>query len=159
MRIIKQPVALLMAMVLVSSNMASVQAQESLTICFHYGCRQTALVRVAESQRLQLAKLFVKIADAAAERQALALAVQKLYLNAGEQSPIWQDKGGNFNDGAAKGRMDCVDHSTNTTTFLNYLARQGWLKYHRITPPVYRLPRLICIMLRNCKSCKVAKNG
>ena len=70
-------------------------------------------------------------------------AVQQLYLNAGAQSPIYQDKGGNFRDGLAEGRMDCADHSTNTTTFLNYLAAQGWLQYHSVGKPVYRLPRII----------------
>ncbi|UOO82343.1 hypothetical protein LVJ83_02385 [Uruburuella testudinis] len=118
-------------------------AADTLKICFHYGCKAETAVNVSAVVKQQLAARFAGVADAAAEREAVRDAVQQLYLNAGRQSPIYQDKGGNFSDGTAEGRMDCVDHSSNSTTFLNYLAAQGWLKFHSVGKPVYRLPRII----------------
>ena len=100
-------------------------------------------MNVDADARARLQALFQHINSAAAERDAVRDAVQQLYLNAGAQSPIYQDKGGNFRVGLAEGRMDCAYHSTNTTTFLNYLAAQGWLQYHSVGKPVYRLPRII----------------
>ena len=112
-----------------------------IQICYHYGCKKTAVIQVAPLLQQQLADLFRPVVNAAGERQAMAVAVQRLYQTAGQQSPIFADKGGNFADGSADGRMDCVDHSSNSTAFLQYLAQQGWLKFHRVTQPVYRAPR------------------
>ncbi|MDO5638367.1 MAG: hypothetical protein Q4G28_00680 [Neisseria sp.] len=114
-----------------------------MQVCFRYGCKSSAYVAVSADTRMQLQQLFQTIDSPAAERAAIREAVRQLYLNAGSQSPIYQDKGGNFRDGTAEGRMDCVDHSSNTTTFLNYLAAQGRLKFHTVGKPVYRLPRII----------------
>lgn len=122
---------------------AHAAAADHMKICFHYGCKAETNVSVRADTRAQLAQLFQTVDNPAAEREAVRDAVQQLYLNAGAQSPIYQDKGGNFSDGLAEGRMDCADHSTNTTTFLNYLAQQGWLKFHTVGKPVYRLPRII----------------
>ena len=133
----------LLPLLWLAANAAQAAAPERMQICYRYGCKADTYVNVDAGTRARLQALFQNINSAAAERDAVRDAVQQLYLNAGAQSPIYQDKGGNFRDGLAEGRMDCADHSTNTTTFLNYLAAQGWLQYHRVGKPVYRLPRII----------------
>lgn len=133
----------LLPLLWLAANAAQAAAPERMQICYRYGCKADTYVNVDADARARLQALFQHINSAAAERDAVRDAVQQLYLNAGAQSPIYQDKGGNFRDGLAEGRMDCADHSTNTTTFLNYLAAQGWLQYHSVGKPVYRLPRII----------------
>ncbi|MGL6070944.1 hypothetical protein [Craterilacuibacter sp.] len=87
--------------------------------------------------------MFKPARQPAEERAAIAQAVQRLYLAAAEHAPIAADRGGNFADGSADGRMDCVDHSQNDTTFLQYLAQQGLLQHHRVAAPVWRAPWII----------------
>lgn len=118
-------------------------ADDVMSICHWYGCKATDEVKVSLVERDKLAAMFQKDGNPVEEREDIRAAVQELYLNAGRQSLIYQDKGGNFHDGTSPGRMDCVDHSTNSTTFLNYLAKNGWLKFHRVGKPVYRYPHII----------------
>ena len=34
--------------------------------------------------------------------------------------------------------MDCIDHSTNTTTYLRLIERRGWLRFHGVGERVLR---------------------
>ncbi|GHT96223.1 hypothetical protein AGMMS49545_20670 [Betaproteobacteria bacterium] len=77
--------------------------------------------------------------DAAEERARLAVVIGRLYALAAEQSPIGGDRGGNFADDGVYGRMDCIDHSTNTTAFLRLLEARGALRWHKVLPPARRL--------------------
>ncbi|MCD4500087.1 hypothetical protein [Chromobacterium vaccinii] len=116
---------------------------DGLNICYHYGCSRHAQFDISDEEHDWLAARMSRSDSAASEREAVADAVLTLYRIAARDTPIWQDKGGNFRDGPAQGRMDCVDHSSNVTTFLNYLQRQGWLKFHRAAPPEWRAPWIL----------------
>ena len=61
-----------------------------------------------------------------------------MYAIAGQQTPVWRDKGGNYADGGENGKMDCIDHSTNTTAFLRLLQARGWLRYHEVLDRIKR---------------------
>ena len=113
-------------------------AEEMVIICYNYGCAATAEVRFSDAQLEEVHGLFSGTADAQAERAAIAAAVGQMYRFAGQQTPIWRDKGGDFDDDGADGRMDCIDHSTDTYSWLRLFARHGWLKYHLVLPPVRR---------------------
>lgn len=111
---------------------------EDLEVCFNYGCAAQAPVRFSDFQLAQVGSLFGGVETAQAERVAIAQAVGWMYHYAGHQSPIWRDRGGNLEDEHFNGRMDCIDHSTNSTRFLDLLARRGMLKFHRVLAPVKR---------------------
>jgi hypothetical protein len=81
---------------------------------------------------------FVDADSPDAERAAIARAVAWLYFDAGAQSPIWRDRGGNFDDENLPGRMDCIDHSTNTTAYLRLIERRGWMRFHAVGDRVMR---------------------
>jgi hypothetical protein len=102
-------------------------------------------VKLRGLQLHQVRALFHRLPDAAAERAAIASAIGMFETFAGQQTPTWADKGGNENDDGVNGRMDCIDHSTNTTTYLRLLESEGWLKYHRVLDPVKRAPLLVNI--------------
>jgi hypothetical protein len=112
---------------------------EEVAVCFNYGCQQQAVVRYSPFELGRVQAEFARVDSPAAERAALARAVAWLYFDAGAQSPIWRDRGGNFDDDDTQpGRMDCIDHSTNTTAFLRLVERQGWLRFHVVDERVMR---------------------
>ncbi|MCP1661286.1 hypothetical protein [Neisseria perflava] len=118
-------------------------ADDYLKICHAYHCKAESTFKISDGERVQLAARFAAAGNAAAEREAVRQAVLAVYLAAGRQTPVYQDKGGNFRDGSSPGRMDCADHSNNDTAFLQYFARNGWLKFHTVGKPVYRAPRFL----------------
>jgi len=117
---------------------AGVAAEERVPVCHGYGCVVQDEVVFSSARLLQLGQSLAFAVDADGERKILAGTIGTLYRWAGEQSEIRNDRGGNYADGSVPGRMDCLDHSTTTTRFLQLLARYGALRYHRVLAPVSR---------------------
>jgi hypothetical protein len=117
---------------------AEAVAADEVVICFNYGCKDQAVVSYSPLHLGQVQAQFVDVDSPAAERAAIARAVAWLYFYAGAQSPIWRDRGGNFDDDETPGRMDCIDHSTNTTALLRLIERRGWLRFHVVDERVMR---------------------
>ncbi len=131
---------LLLVLILVAPLVA--RGAESVDVCFNYGCSGAAPVRFSDAQLAEIRALLADAPDAAAERDAVAAAVGRMYRFAGRQSPIAADRGGNYLDGGSNGRMDCIDHSTTTGRFLALLESRGWLRFHRVAERARRV-RLI----------------
>ena len=110
---------------------------EEVKICYNYGCAANATVTFNEQQLANVAAQFRGLLNAAEEREAIAQAVGMLARYAGEQSPVFRDKGRD-NDGNVDGRMDSEDHSINTTAYLRVLEKRGLLKLHRVQSRVVR---------------------
>ena len=113
-------------------------ADETVKVCFNYGCLAQTKVTFSEAQLDDLAQLLGAARTAADERAAIAQAVGRLLGWAGRQSPIVADRGGNYLDDAVYGRMDCIDHATTTTRLLGMMERRGMLRFHRLNEPVLR---------------------
>ena len=118
---------------------------EVVTICYNYGCYSKAPVDFSEAQLERLHQALAAAADAAAERAAISVVIGRMYAIAGEQTPVWRDKGGNYADGGENGKMDCIDHSTDTTAFLRLLEARGWLRFHDVLEPIMRRRFLIAV--------------
>jgi hypothetical protein len=93
---------------------------------------------VSADQWREIVALFDSASGGASERQAIGLAVARLEQIAGAQTPIGRD--GRKNHGAGPGETDCLDESTNTTTFLRLMREQGLLKYNRVMTKAFRSP-------------------
>lgn len=107
-------------------------ADESVRICYGYGCLVETDVVITE-QRLHTVAFMLNVAvNAENEREILSSVMGRLYGWAGEQSPIHNDRGGNYADEGVSGAMDCIDHSTTSTRFLDLLERRGMLRWHRV---------------------------
>ena len=119
------------------------QAEQRVAVCYNYGCLAQAEVVYADGQLRELGEIFAPAQDAADERAAIAVAIGRLLGWAGKQSPIFADRGGNYDDDGVNGGMDCIDHSTTTTRLLQMMAAQGWLRFHRVLEPVLRSRFLI----------------
>ena len=118
---------------------------DELTICYNYGCHAQAQVNFDEARLEALRALLAGAEDAAAERAALSLAIGRMYAIAGEQTPVWRDKGRNYADGGENGQMDCIDHSTNTDSFLRLLEARGWLRFHEVLAPLMRTRFIVAV--------------
>lgn len=120
-----------------------VQGAAALEVCFDYGCATRVEVVLAEDGLAEVAAVLAQATDADTERAAIARAVGMLQRLAAGQTPIAADRGGNYLDGDVTGRMDCIDHSTTTTHFLELMAARGWLRFHRVLPVERRAPWLV----------------
>jgi hypothetical protein len=110
-------------------------ADATVPICYGYGCNAQAQIRFSDSQLREVGQQLAVAVDPAEERKMLAAVIGRLYAWAGEQSDIRNDRGGNFADGHAPGKMDCIDHSTSTTRLLRLLETRGSLRWHRVLEP------------------------
>lgn len=136
-----RPARALLAMVAWGISLAA--WGDEVDICYNYGCATHATVNFRGAQLAQIRPLFATSPDPAAERTAIATAIGLFETMAGEQTPTFRDKGGNAADDGEDGRMDCIDHSHNTTAYLQLLEDHGWLKHHRVLAPVKRAPVVV----------------
>lgn len=113
-------------------------AQESVTICYGYGCLVQEGVQIKEGEWRKFTKQLSSAVNAAQEREMLAGVVGDWYALAGRQTPVHNDRGGNYADEGVSGAMDCIDHSTSSTRFLRVLERRGALRWHRVLEPQLR---------------------
>jgi hypothetical protein len=116
---------------------------EELSVCFNYGCSTAAPIILSASERHNIAALFEAVDGAEGERASIARAVATMHDLAATQTPTRNDRPGNFEDELVSGRMDCIDHASNSTTYLNFLQARGWLKHHRVLTPLRRAPWLL----------------
>jgi hypothetical protein len=113
-------------------------ADETVTICYNYGCVSQAEVVFPERHLQQIRELLAASGSGEYERRFLAQAVGRLYAIAGKATPIHNDKGGNSADDGVDGKMDCIDHSLTTTRLLRMLEARGWLHFNRVLDPELR---------------------
>lgn len=113
-------------------------AEERVAICYNFGCVAQAEVVFDDYQWLEATRLIGLARNAEGERALIALAVGRLYGWAGQQSPVRNDRAGNYRDMEVDGRMDCIDHSTSTTRLLKRLESYGALRWHRVLEPARR---------------------
>ena len=111
---------------------------DEVTLCYNFGCYARAPVEFREDQLAPLQRQLAAAADAAGERGAISSVIGRMYAIAGEQTPVWRDQGGNYADSGENGKMDCIDHSTNTSAFLRLLQARGWLRFHEVLKPLMR---------------------
>ena len=126
----KNKILFLFSFLLFSS---SVFADEIVKICYGYGCLAQKEIIILEAELKPLVFKIQSAENAESERQKIANVIGQLYQIAGRQTPIFQDKAGNFND-PPSGKMDCIDHSTTTDRFLKILEKRGAFKWHKIAP-------------------------
>ena len=121
-----------------TASVFSAAAVDRVSVCFNYGCLAQAEVEFSDEQLAGIGHSLAVAHDAEDERRIIGEAVGRMLAWAGQQSPIAADRGGNYADDVAYGRMDCIDHSTTTTRLLQLMERHGWLRFHRVREPALR---------------------
>lgn len=108
-------------------------------ICHNYTCRMVTPVRFSAADIARIAgDLRGDTGSAAAERQAISLAVQTFEKIVGQRIGTSGDLPGmQFGQGTPD-QMDCMDEATNTTALLVFLSAHGYLRYHTVQEPASR---------------------
>lgn len=118
---------------------APAPSRDRLPVCWGYGCANLDVVALDDAEwRRVRAHFQPAAADAAAERVQIARALGELERIVGPKTGTAHDKGGTFPGLFESGQMDCIDESTNTTTYLRLLAGQGLLRRHAVGEDVTR---------------------
>jgi len=103
------------------------------SVCFDHSC--TSIVTNSLSQdewRLATAPLQTPVLSAGDERLAIARSIAVFEDIVGRHTGTYRDKGRNLPGFGQPGQLDCIDESTNTTTYLRLLERGGLLRHHRV---------------------------
>lgn len=116
------------------------QTSQSFRHCHGYGCTIKKNVSLSATDWKPVEKLFAPPPQTPEEeRAAITKAIGLLERIVGEKTGTSADQAGTFRK-TGNDQLDCVDESTNTTTYLLLLKEKGWLKFHEINAPTSRLP-------------------
>ncbi len=128
------------AVVFVSDQVNTTPAPDNFSICFDNSCRSINQLALSDQQWRAISNLFQPPARTAAEERAMiGQAVARLEQIIGPITGTSNDRGRNERTGDPFDRsMDCIDESTNTTTYLYMMQQQGLLKWHRLRDPATR---------------------
>lgn len=112
---------------------------ERFSVCHGGTCTIVSQVALDESQWSRIAAIFAAPArDAGEERERIATAIARLETVVGAITGTSDDRAENQLGKDWANQMDCIDESTNTTTYLRMLARAGLLRWHRVEDRVTR---------------------
>lgn len=111
----------------------------AFTLCHGYSCTHQSQTGFSMAEWRKIEKIFKKpFRNAAAERGKIAAAIAMMEEFSGRKT------GTDIDDGAAIGiktgpkQMDCIDETVNTTHYIGFLQKEGWLQFHEGTEPTHR---------------------
>ena len=103
------------------------------TVCFDHSCATIVTDSLSQDEwRMATQPLRNPAATAAEERSDIARSIAVFEDIIGRHTGTYRDMGGNMRGFGQPGQLDCIDESTNTTTYLRLLERGGLLRHHRV---------------------------
>lgn len=113
---------------------------KSITHCHGYGCKFTPSTSLTNTEWDKIKAPFIKAAsNAQSEREKIKQAIALFEQIIGPKMQTEHDIYGTFQKLGDK-QLDCVDESTNTTSYLTVLKQENLIKYHDVNSPAVRLP-------------------
>lgn len=123
----------------VRSDIVTDPTPGNFSVCHGGTCNIVSPVSLDAEQWGRIAVPFASPAsDAGEERGRIAEAIARFEVIVGELADTADDRAENQHGQDWRGQMDCIDESTNTTTYLRLLARAGLLRWHRVEARVTR---------------------
>ena len=107
---------------------------DAFSICFNHTCKEVVTVSLDRRQWREVQAVFTPpAAGGSQERRKVAEAVALFEQMVGGLVGTNRDKGGNLQGMLSGGKqLDCIDESTNTTTFLAMLEKGRLLRWHTV---------------------------
>lgn len=103
------------------------------SICFDHSCNRIVTDSLSDAEwQLASEPLHTMATTAQSERIAIARSIARFETVTGKHIGTSADRGGNLSGMGRTGQMDCIDESTNTTTYLRLLEDAGYLHFHRV---------------------------
>ncbi len=117
---------------------------DAITVCYDFGCKNRSIVNLPENEWLEVANWFNPPAKTPEEElQQIKHAVGWMEVLIGRHTPTHKDVAfslplvENYRD-LFPGQQDCIDESTNTTTYLLLFEEQGLLRHFEVIERAYR---------------------
>lgn len=107
----------------------------NIPVCYNFGCEERQIVSLSQSEWRGAAGWFTPVSSAVEELQQIRKAIGWMEVLIGRHTPTHRDIGMNWaeeGDTPWPGQMDCIDESTNTTTYLKLFEQHGLFKWHRV---------------------------
>ncbi len=114
--------------------------QNDIAVCYEYSCSRIGQVELIGPEWNKITELFeIEPENPHQERQRMSKAIALMEQLTGKELGTSNDKAENSIT-AEPGQMDCIDESMNTTRYLRYFAKKGWIKWHQVKDRVERSP-------------------
>jgi len=106
----------------------------SFPVCYKHTCEVVETQSLTPAEWKQIHNIFQPAANTPeSERTLIKKAVARMEILIGKKVNASNDKGGNMAGVFADGnQMDCIDESSNTTTYLALMQKDDLLKWHQI---------------------------
>ncbi|HWQ94061.1 MAG TPA: hypothetical protein VN418_00960 [Gammaproteobacteria bacterium] len=105
----------------------------TFVVCSEYECSRRDDISLTDAQWQEIRALFTPTAASAQEeRAALRRAIARMEDFVGALNGTSADLGGNFAGSGMAQQMDCIDESSNTTTYLRLFQESGLLRWHEV---------------------------
>ena len=112
---------------------------KDLPVCHGYGCAFSKPLPLSAADEEKLSAIMAQgAASAEAERKALASAIAYLETRSVAVLGVRDFAKAALTGAGRAGQMDCIDESTNSTTFLRHLEAGRLLRHHSVEKPTSR---------------------
>ena len=136
---------------------------ESFPVCRSYGCKIIDTESLSNTDTSNIKNIFKTNSNKDIEKQNIKEYIAYMEREIGERTGTSEDAGGTYVK-LGHFQQDCVDESTNTTTYLLLVEQLGLLKFHTVNaltsrPPILsgRLgPHRTAVILENDTNIKYA---
>ena len=123
----------------VRADIVTEPTPETFSVCHGGTCAIVSQVALDVNEWASIAAIFKwAAANAQEERARIAEAIARFETIVGALTDTSDDRPENQTGKAWWSQMDCIDESTNATTYLRILARSGLLPFHRVEARVTR---------------------
>lgn len=121
----------LRADIFVRDDIITAPDKHRFSMCHGHGCKEVEQLSLSDTEWQRISRHFQPAATSAAiERIQIAQAIAEFEQIIGKKTGTANDKAGLFPAMGQAGQLDCIDESTNTTTYLLILQKQNMLRWH-----------------------------
>lgn len=114
-------------------------SRDQFNLCHGYGCSHQTQSYFTPKEWKAVQRIFRKKSKTATiEREKIAKAIALMEKQMGAVTGTQGDLPKAPIKRQSVMELDCIDETINTTKYLNFLAEDGLLKFHRVGQPVYK---------------------
>ncbi|HED16147.1 MAG TPA: hypothetical protein ENI64_04930 [Gammaproteobacteria bacterium] len=114
------------------------------SVCYNHSCDTVVTQSLSAAEWSGIQTLFNPPATTPEqERSSIAKAIAQMEQLVGRKTGTDRDKGKNLEGLFSDGQMDCIDESTNTTSYLRMMVSDGLIHWHSIEDRRTRYPSII----------------
>ncbi len=111
---------------------------DKFIVCHGYGCSSRSYSGLTPEQWQGIKGSFKRVKSSEMERNRIAQAISKIERYVGDALNLKNDQPKAPIVKKSNQELDCIDETINTTKYLNFLEKEGLLKFHTVGRPAYK---------------------